>query len=181
MQVVASGHILLLLETEEIIYSSLDFLADFITLLQFVTWLLLVHLTYYSIAHRIAILGCFIGDDQAPLSHGKKITVVPLKTISFEPDTGQLSFRLQKVDYVFDRLVKTCNQLRCVFSFPTLIILLTSFLSCTINIFLLLRNFIQQNSSESNTSHLLVFLTLQIGMALVIIVSADLPAQEVFI
>lgn len=176
---------LLHLETKEEInfISLLDYLCDFITLLQFATWLLLIHLTYYSIAHRIAILEYFIADEQAPIHRGKKmITVVPFKTMSIEPDpNGQLSVRLQKFDNVFDRLAKTCNQLKCVFSFPALIILITSFLSCTINIFLLLRNFIQpESASQNNALHYLVILTSQIAMALIIIQSADSPAQEVF-
>lgn len=179
-QISANYQTLHLVEKKEILRYSLEFFADFITLLRFATWLLLIHLTYYNIAHRIAILGHFVGDE-TPIRRGKKITVVPLKAINIGPDTGQLSLRLQNVDYVFDRLAKTCNQLQWVFSFPALLVLLTSFLSCTINIFLLLHYFIQPNSSHNNILLYLVLLTSQIGMALVIVISADLPAQEVFI
>ncbi|EFX75779.1 hypothetical protein DAPPUDRAFT_323020 [Daphnia pulex] len=157
MQISASYQTILPVEKTEILLYFFEFFIDFITSLQLTTWLLLIHLTYYNIAHRIAILAHFLGDDQEPIRGGKKITVVPLKAITIEPDTGQLSFRLQKVDYVFDRLAKTC----------------------TINIFLLLHYFIQPNSAQNNILLYLVLLTSQIAMALVIVVSAGLPAQEV--
>jgi hypothetical protein len=178
MQISGSYQTILLAEKTEILLYFFHIFIDFITLLQLTTWLLLIHLTYYNIAHRIAILAYFV-DDQEPIRGGKKITVVPVKAITIGPDTGQLSFRLQKVDYAFDRLAKTCNQLKSIFSFPALLILLTSFLSCTINIFLLLHYFIQPNSAQNNILFYLVLLTSQIAMALVIVVSAGLPAQEV--
>jgi hypothetical protein len=44
-----------------------------------------------------------------------------------------------------------------------------------------LRNFIQpESASQNNALHYLVILTSQIAMALIIILSADSPAQEVF-
>jgi hypothetical protein len=179
MQISASYQTILPVEKKEILLYFFEFFINFITSLQLTTWLLLIHLTYYNIAHRIAILAYFV-DDQEPIRGGKKITVVPVKAITIGPDTGQLSFRLQKVDYAFDRLAKTCNQLKSIFSFPALLILLTSFLSCTINIFLLVHYFIQPNSAQNNILFYLVLLTSQIAMALVIVVSAGLPAQEVF-
>jgi hypothetical protein len=45
---------------------------------------------------------------------------------------------------------------------------------------MLLHYFIQPNSAQNNILFYLVLLTSQIGMALVIVVSAGLPAQEVF-
>lgn len=149
-------------------------LVEFISNFQLGIWFLHFHLTYYNIAHRISLLSSLI-TNHIPVRHcGLKIKVVPVKS-----NNNQLDLHLHKIGNLFDHLVKAARQLERVFSFPSLLVLTTSFLSCTIGLFIFIRELFTPTTFH-DAKYLQIFaVTSSISFALVVILSADLPSQAV--
>lgn len=148
---------------------------EFISKFQLATWFLLFHLAYYNIAHRISILKTVIDDSQYSAHRGLKIAVLPMTS----KQNDVISQRLQKVGNLFDHLAKAAHQLKTVFSLAALVVLSTSFLSCTVCLFVFIHELFKPTAFQKSLYLQLFLVATHIAMALIVILSADLPSQQV--
>lgn len=142
---------------------------------QAITSYILFHLTYYNIAHRMDILKSLIVLN--PIPNFKKFKASVVSPITDQvPDVSR---RIQKAGYLLDLLANASNHLQNIFSFSALIILTTTFLSCTIGLFIFIHE-IFQPSLFHNIIYLELVLTISnVLVAVTIILSADLPCHQV--
>lgn len=150
--------------------------VELIARAQLTTWFLLFHLSYYNIAHRISILKTLLDTDLISDHHHHLKKVVPYPGNTSEKINHQT---LNKIGYLFDHLAKASYYFESIYSIPALINLTASFLSGTICLFLFIRELFQSPSFNTMMFIQLALVYFHIVMALIIIVSADLPSHEV--
>lgn len=135
---------------------------------QFAVWFLVLHLSYYGIAHRIYKVRFILTDITLETSFSSKNAINRKSTAQ----------RLRKIGYLINQLAKASRKLQSIYSIPATMILCASFFSCTISLFIIIQE-ISRPSSQHSIYLQSLLVVIYTTLALTVIFSVDLPLQEV--
>ena len=146
---------------------------DFITKMQLATWFLSFYIIFYNIAHRILILTTLI----AKLSCAKPDEMeVNCLTSNIQLEAIR---KIQDIGYLFNNLAKATHEIKRAVSLPSFLVVVSAILSCIIHLFIVTRKLIQNPVLDNEVCLQILFVGGHITEAVVIILSVELPIQEV--
>lgn len=151
-------------------------LVELISKIQLASWFLIFHLTYYNVAHRISILTSLIVEQFSSVYQSDSNESIKFPLVVNR--TGRIQ-TLQEIGYLMNQLAIATNQLQSVFSFPVLLALTTSSLSCTICLFVFIRELFKPTSVHASIYLQLILVCIQVTIVLTVVLSADLPTEKV--
>ena len=148
--------------------------------IQLFIWFLILHLNYYGISYRLSNLRYILSE--IPLSANQtEFKTTSRTTFSNSPQKSIKGQQFQRVGYLIDKLAKAFHQLQSIYSIPTFIILCASFLACTISLFISIQELLQPTSFNETVYLQLLMVAIYIFLSLTVVISVDLPSQEVYI
>ncbi len=155
--------------------------------LQMGTWFLMIHISYYSISHRISTLISLINMDNGPNEEqsGQNQKTVVIKTILVQPVNNDdkskkdLAQKLRICGNVFDSISRATADLNSVFSVPVLLILVTKLINSIVYLFKFILYYLKSerpvfSEVQSDINFLSNFIFLMTLMT-----SFDMPIYEV--
>ena len=125
-------------------------------------WLILFHLSYYNVAHRISLLTSFIRDGNTTLNSKKKRTANKLRTCG----------------YIFDQICQVSKEIATTFSLTVLCYLTVLAILSATSLFYCFHHIYRSHKNFEAFNYLIFFIN-SFSMFVSILKSAQLPATEV--
>lgn len=155
--------------------------------LQMGTWFLMIHISYYSIAHRISTLISLITMDNGPNEEqfGQNQKTVVIKTILVQPANDDkskkdLAQKLRICGNVFSSISRATADLNSVFSVPVLLILVTKLINSTFYLFQLILYYLKSERPVfSEVQDDVINFLSNFIFILTLMTSFDMPIHEV--
>ena len=143
---------------------------------QFGSWLLLVHLSYYSLSYRIRLLTSFIAPTKIVRT---KMDNLPCSSTLPSLNSNQMKRQLRTCAYIFDKLCLTAKELNATFSLSVLINLTINNIISACSLFFCIFAY-SSVVQDMIYSFGLLFVS-SVAIILVILYSAELPIFEVIV
>ena len=165
------------LRTVGIVYGLIKLLLLNLKMFQLCNWLLLFHLSYYSISYRICNLTSIIEskNDQDGIEDAEKVAVV-----SDVP--SQRTKALRTCAYLIDQIRQATHEMNSTFSLSILLFLIFIMIFCSICLFFFIYVMAELVVHPSLKDAVYMFpaaFVVAVIMALVILTSADYPVNQV--
>lgn len=147
-------------------------------LFQLCTWLLLLHLSYYSISYRINYLALFIESKNE--EDGIKDAGINVNVLSIV--LKQRPRMLRTCGYLFDQICQATQEVNSTFSLSILFFLVFIMIFCSICLFFFINvmaELVEYSSLKDGVYLFPAAFIVAILMALVILISSDYPVKQV--
>lgn len=146
--------------------------------IQMGVWFLVVHLSYYNIAHRISLLARYINPSETALDSAV-FRLFPLRAIKISVQPKRMSDepaeKLATCGHLFHHLINASSAVNATFSLPFLFILLSATINSIINLYYMAYAWLVTSccsiSGQINSISNMV-------MVLALLVAPDMPVDQ---
>ncbi len=152
-------------------------------------WLLMIHIAYYGVAHRIELLAALLSSVDGSSMIEKDVyhvfnirqmeNKISVLSLNQSQTTQLMTKKLQTCAHQFDQLSKISTALNSIFSLPILLILVTSFINCTLFLYFTISEFFQPTPFKIVVHGQAVNFVTNLIFMVVLLTAPDMPASKV--
>ena len=154
-------------------------------------WLLMIHMSYYSVAHRIDALAALLSsvDGCSTIQqnvyhvfnrHRMDENKISVLSVDHSKTQSMVNQKLRTCGYLFDHLSQTSMALNSVFSLPILLILTSTLITSTLFLYFIIYEYFQPTIFNSLIHGRSVDFGTNLIFLAVLLTAPDMPVIKVF-